>query len=90
MDTPYLLGHSGSGRAVMAPRLLAAFDSRSERGGSAKVHGDCAGDGEEREKEVGAFSLGLSPVSAPRFSRMGGALDRAVRVGTKLLPTSRP
>ena len=77
---------------VMAPRLLAAFGSQRERYGSAQevqtVQWDRAGDGKEREKEVGTFSLGLSEVSAAELSRVGRALDCALAVGASLLPAA--
>jgi len=56
--------------------------------GSAILQGDCAGDGEERKKEMGPFPLGLSQVSASEFSRMGRSLHRVLGVGTKLLPAT--
>jgi hypothetical protein len=49
---------------------------------------DHAGNGEERKKEMGSFPLGLSQVSAAKFSRMGESLDCVLGVGTKLLPAT--
>jgi hypothetical protein len=49
---------------------------------------DRAGNGEERKKEMGSFPLGLSQVSAAKFSRMGKSLHRVLGVGAKLLPAT--
>ncbi len=75
--------------AVIAPRLLASFGSQRARYWSAGVVQAYTRmapvDGEEREKEMGPFPLGLSQVSASKFSRMGRSLHRVLGVGTKLL-----
>jgi Transposase. len=49
---------------------------------------DRAGDGAERETQVGAFPLGVSQVSAAKFSRMGRSFDCAVDLGQGLLPNN--
>jgi hypothetical protein len=41
-----------------------------------------------RETEMGPFPLGLSEVSAAKFSRMGRSLDCAIGVGSGLLPAT--
>src|SRR5215813_3885915 len=78
--------------AGMAPRLLAALwlatRSLPLRRRTADLQWDRAGDGAERETEVGAFPLGLSEVSATKLSRMGGSLDCAIDVGSGLLPAT--
>jgi Transposase IS116/IS110/IS902 family len=80
--------------AALAPRLLAALGSQRDRYASAeevqKYSGICPGDGAEWEKEMGTFSLGVSQVSAAKFSRMGGTLDCAVGLGACLLPATAP
>src|SRR5215470_10009500 len=55
---------------------------------TADLRWDRTGDGAERETEVGAFPLGLSEVSAAKFSRMGGSLYRAIGLGPGLLPAT--
>src|ERR1700737_4273729 len=80
----------GDGPAFVGGVWLATR-ALGQRRGSANVHGDRAGDGEQREKAVGPFPLGPREVSAPKFSRMGRSLHRALGVGTKLLPaTTQP
>src|ERR1700751_6079189 len=41
-----------------------------------------------RETEMGPFPLGLSEVSAAKFSRMGRSFDCAIGVGSGLLPAT--
>src|SRR3984893_6158114 len=80
----------GDGPAFVGGVWLATR-ALGQRRGSANVHRDRAGAGEQTEKEVGSFPLGLPEVSAPKFSRMGRSLHRALGVGTKLLPaTTQP
>src|SRR5580700_720800 len=55
---------------------------------SADLQRDRTGEGEEWETEMDTFPLGLSGVSAAKFSRMGRSLDFAVRVGSSLLPAT--
>jgi hypothetical protein len=74
--------------AVMAPRLLAAFGSQRERYGNAAEVQDRTGNGEEREKAMGPFPLGLPEVSPSKLPRMGKSLHGLLGVGAKLLPAT--
>ena len=66
-------------------------DRGGQRRGSADLQWDRPGDGEEREKEMGALPHSLPQVFTAKLSRMGGSLYRAFGVGTKLLPaTTQP
>jgi hypothetical protein len=74
--------------AALAPRLLAALGSQRDRGRGTEIQRDSAGNGEEREEEMGALPLGVFQILATEFSRMGGTLDRAVGLGACLLPAT--
>jgi len=77
----------GTGATLVSGVWLAAGSLRQRRG-SAVLQWDCAGDGTEWEKEVGAFSLGLSEVFAAELSRVGGSFHRPLAVGAELLSTT--
>ena len=83
----------GAGSAL-APRLLAAFGSQRDRYGSAEEVQTHSGIGpvmEKSGKKKWVHFRWACPVSAAKFPRMGGTLDLAVDVGTRLLPaTARP
>ena len=76
-----------TGPALFGGIWLAAR-ALQHRTGDAVLQRDRAGNGEQREKAVGAFPRGLPEVSASEFSRMGGSLHRVLGVGTKLLSTT--
>src|ERR1700674_3192742 len=87
----YALTENDSGvGATLVGGFGFATRSLCQCGRSAEVQWDCAGDRTEWEKEMGTFSLGVSQVSAAKFSRMGRTLDCAVGLGTRLLPTTAP
>src|SRR5262249_23035412 len=84
-----LAAGSGCGDGTAAVGCL-WFETRSLplRRRTADLQWDRAGDGAERETEMGAFPLGVSQVSAAKFSRMGRSLDYAIGVGSRLLPAT--
>src|SRR5262249_19667657 len=77
----------GDGTAAVGCLWLATR-SLPQRRRTADLQWDRAGDGAERETEVGAFPLGLSQVPAAKFSRMGRSLDCAIGLGPSLLSTT--
>ena len=80
---------SGAGPTVVGGTGLTTRSLCQCRRG-AKVQRHCPGDGAQWEKDMGTFSLGVSQVSAAKFSRMGGTLDCAVGLGACLLPATAP
>jgi len=75
------------GAALVGGLRLTTGSLRQRRRG-AETEWDRTGDGDQWEEEMGAFSLGLSEVSATKFSRMGGTLDCVFSVGPRLLPAT--
>ena len=85
-----LPGAGAASGAALVGRIGLATRSLCQCGRGAEVQRDCPGDGAEWEKEMGALSLGVSQISAAKFSRMGGTLDCAVGLGACLLPATAP
>ena len=79
---------------VLCQYNLAAFGSQRDRYGSAEkvqTHSGIAPVMEKSGKKKWVHFRWACPVSAAKFPRMGGTLDLAVDVGTRLLPaTARP
>ena len=85
---PIIARSRGSVGAAVVGGFGLTTRSLCQRGRGAEIQRHCTSDGAEWEEEMGAFSLGLSQVSAAKFSRMGGTLDCAIALGTCLLPAT--
>jgi len=85
---PIIARSRGSVGAAVVGGFGLTTRSLCQRGRGAEIQRDCTSDGAEWEEEMGAFSLGLSQVSAAKFSRMGRSLDCAIGVGSGLLPAT--
>ena len=83
-----LPGAGGSVGAALVGCFRLTTGSLRQRRRGAETQWDRTGDGDQWEEEMGAFPLGLCQVSAPKFSRMGGAHDWVFGVGPRLLPAT--
>jgi hypothetical protein len=79
---------------ALAPCLLAAFrlttGSLRQRRRGAETQWDRTGDGDQWDKEMGAFPLGPCQVSAAEFSRMGGTPHCGNRFGPATIASNSP
>src|SRR5208282_5992172 len=75
-------------RGALASGVWLAAGAPRQCQGSASLQRDRAGNGTEREEEVGTFSLGPSEVLAAELSRVGGTFHCSLAMGAKLLSTT--